>query len=522
MISWKYTFKRLNEEYELANKKKQALDNLCATGKISQLTRDSFTSDIVKAIEDIEKQRQDLAEKMQAKTQEIDGQIKTLEMLLANYEIQHVVGEIDDDIYEREITLLSTSLETSRNELSVLKDATNQLFPSPKPIEAPASIQAEEQAESTPLDVAIETPTIEPTLIETATTEPTSIEIASIEAPLETMQAETAQIQEAPIETPIIEEASMEAPVMDEAPVEEAQFTPAEVEMVNEAAPEEVMAEPVVEEATVNMEEASPMQEPVAEAQVEIETSPSEVSIQTATTEDTPVETAPETQVEVAEIETPTETVVECAFIETPQEETAPIDAPIEDAPEEMTIECAQPEEVITEAAPIDSQVETEDTMVEEASLEAPVEEAQFTPAEVEMVNEAAPEEVMAEPVVEEATVNMEEASPMQEPVAEAQVEIETSPEEVANAEIAPDPTVAVPLQSFEVTEHSPMDMTLEKIMEQTIEEQVNQPVIVEEAHIQTHPLEAPQQAPSEEILDADTATDQTPQTDENEEDTTE
>jgi len=54
------------------------------------------------------------------------------------------------------------------------------------------------------------------------------------------------------------------------------------------------------------------------------------------------------------------------------------------------------------------------------------------------------------------------------------------------------------------------------------IEEQINQPVIVEEAHIQAHPLEAPQQAPSEEIIEADTATDQTPQTDESEEDTTE
>ena len=28
VISWKYTFKRLNEEYEIAKKKKQALDNL--------------------------------------------------------------------------------------------------------------------------------------------------------------------------------------------------------------------------------------------------------------------------------------------------------------------------------------------------------------------------------------------------------------------------------------------------------------------------------------------------------------
>jgi len=183
LISWKYTFKRLNEEYEIANKKKKALDNLCATGKISQLTRDSFTSDIAKAIEEIEKQRQDLAEKMQAKTQELDGQIKTLEMLLANYEIQHVVGEIDDAIYEREITLLSNSLENSRIELSVIKDATNQLFPSPKLIEAPATIVVEAQAESTPVDVPIETATIEPAIVETVTTEPTPVEITPIELP---------------------------------------------------------------------------------------------------------------------------------------------------------------------------------------------------------------------------------------------------------------------------------------------------------------------------------------------------
>ena len=99
VISWKYTFKRLNEEYEIANKKKQALDNLFVTGKISQATRDSFTGDISAAIIEIEKQRKDLAEKMQAKTLELEGQLKTLETLLANYEIQHVVGEIDEESY---------------------------------------------------------------------------------------------------------------------------------------------------------------------------------------------------------------------------------------------------------------------------------------------------------------------------------------------------------------------------------------------------------------------------------------
>ena len=65
---------------------------------------------------------------MQAKTQELEGQLKTLEMLLANYEIQHVVGEIDEESYVREINLLSNTLQTTRNELDVIKQAINQII----------------------------------------------------------------------------------------------------------------------------------------------------------------------------------------------------------------------------------------------------------------------------------------------------------------------------------------------------------------------------------------------------------
>ena len=54
-----------------------------ATGKISSGTRDQFTGDIVKAIADIEVQRKELGERMQAKTATLETQLKTLEMLLA-------------------------------------------------------------------------------------------------------------------------------------------------------------------------------------------------------------------------------------------------------------------------------------------------------------------------------------------------------------------------------------------------------------------------------------------------------
>ena len=84
--------------------------------------------------------------------------------------------------------------------------------------------------------------------------------------------------------------------------------------------------------------------------------------------------------------------------------------------------------------------------------------------------------------------------------------------------EIAPIVEAATPLQSFEVTEHAPTEMTLEKVMEQALDEQLIQPVVVEEAHITTHPLEAPQAAPSE-VEAADN--DQTPQAEESDESTT-
>ena len=123
LISWKYTFKRLNEEYEIANKKKQALDKLLESGKISQSTRDSFTNDINAAIVQIEKQQKELIESMQLKTQELENQIKTLEILLANYEIQHVVGEIDEQIYQQEINLLTTGLR--HNQKRTKRNKTN-------------------------------------------------------------------------------------------------------------------------------------------------------------------------------------------------------------------------------------------------------------------------------------------------------------------------------------------------------------------------------------------------------------
>jgi hypothetical protein len=127
LISWKHSFQKLGEESEAAKKKKQALDSLLATGRISQSTYDAFSNEIDEAMIEIEREQQALQQKMRAKMTELETQTKTLEMLLANFEIQHVTGELDNEVYQRQVDLLSVGIENSRLELDAVKEAVDQL-----------------------------------------------------------------------------------------------------------------------------------------------------------------------------------------------------------------------------------------------------------------------------------------------------------------------------------------------------------------------------------------------------------
>jgi methyl-accepting chemotaxis protein len=197
LISWKHSFKRLNEEYEITKKKKQALDALFENGRISQATRDSFDSDINAVIAEIEKQQNDLLMKMQGKAQELESQIKTLETLLANYEIQHVVGEIDEEIYHREINLLSTGLESAKRELSMILEATSQLSP---PVEeaAPETILPPEE---TPVEETVQNEIAEDIPVVSEETE--VVAEPSPEEPIVTMETTVNEQPEIELETPV-------------------------------------------------------------------------------------------------------------------------------------------------------------------------------------------------------------------------------------------------------------------------------------------------------------------------------
>jgi len=300
LISWKHSFKRLNEEYEIAKKKKQALDNLFETGRISKATRDSFENDINAVIMEIEKQQKDLLAKMQGKTQELESQIKTLETLLANYEIEHVVGEIDEESYQREITLLSTGLETAKHELEVIKEATNQLC---TPVEAPTtepSLPAEESkaeavqnepvenAPVAPAEVEVEVaPSPEEPAMTTEEAVPEPPEIESKETtPAEVPQAEedTPQVVEETAE--VIEDQPQVAEEMPEAIeetpeiIEETLEVTAEMPQVKEDVPQEIADTAEVVEETPELTEEVP--QAVEDAPEAVEELPKEAHPQKA------------------------------------------------------------------------------------------------------------------------------------------------------------------------------------------------------------------------------------------------
>ena len=310
LISWKHSFKRLNEEYEIAKKKKQALDNLFETGRISQFTRNSFNNEIVAAITEIEKQQEDLLAKMQLKMQELESQIKTLEMLLANYEIQHVVGEIDDEIYQREMNLLATGIETAKHELGIIKEATNQLCPPvPAPVTEPSPPQESEAAPAVQ-DQPVENVPIAPAEVEVAAAPDVAAEPVAAE-PVAAEPAATEPCPQEPVAT--IEEA---APVPEQPPVENAEVVPAETPQAAEETPQE----PVI-----TMEEAVPEQPSTESADVVPADAPQVVEDTPQAIEDTPQEVHPQEAPREAQQEVIVEPIAEqteCAE-ETPAEETA-------------------------------------------------------------------------------------------------------------------------------------------------------------------------------------------------------
>jgi len=111
------------------NRKKQALENLHNAGRISQFAYECLNKELLDEIEQIEVRRKALAEKMTNKLNELEEQRMALEMFLANTEMAHAAGEIDDEIHAKESSALDLGLEATKHELNWIKEVVIQLVP---------------------------------------------------------------------------------------------------------------------------------------------------------------------------------------------------------------------------------------------------------------------------------------------------------------------------------------------------------------------------------------------------------
>jgi phage terminase small subunit len=127
LVSWKCSFEKLNEEYGTLLKKRQALSNLFSSGKISQFIYESLDKEMDEAVAEVERQKKVLLDKMNVKSLELQQQIKILELLLAKFEIQYAGGEIEENLYKNEISLISLGLENAKKELNAIKEASEKL-----------------------------------------------------------------------------------------------------------------------------------------------------------------------------------------------------------------------------------------------------------------------------------------------------------------------------------------------------------------------------------------------------------
>ncbi|MBE0511795.1 CdvA-like protein, partial [Candidatus Bathyarchaeota archaeon] len=144
MISWKYSFEKIDKDLELARKKKQALDDLFNSGKISASTYESLDKELTGIISEIEARQKDLADKMTSKIADLENQIGTLEMFLANSEIQYVAGEIDDELHASESNAFSSGLDAVKKQLVAIKEVVTSLMPevvAPPPLSTPSETE---------------------------------------------------------------------------------------------------------------------------------------------------------------------------------------------------------------------------------------------------------------------------------------------------------------------------------------------------------------------------------------------
>ncbi|MEM1586299.1 MAG: CdvA-like protein [Candidatus Bathyarchaeia archaeon] len=139
MVLWKYLFGLASKDLETLKKKKQALEDLLSSNKISQQTYEYLNKDVSEALISIEKYLESLISKMKGRIDDLERQIGVLEIFLANSEMMYAAGEIDYEEYEKQSRALITGIESMKREISEIKSILSP--PTPESIVMAKSVE---------------------------------------------------------------------------------------------------------------------------------------------------------------------------------------------------------------------------------------------------------------------------------------------------------------------------------------------------------------------------------------------
>jgi len=127
LSSWKQSFETVSRELELANRKKQALEDLLAKNRMSRPTYEHLLKGLEEEISRLKTHQRSLAKNMTERAKELQKQIGLIEMFLTTLELHNVGREIDGETYNHRKEILTRGLEATRIELKQIEDALEKI-----------------------------------------------------------------------------------------------------------------------------------------------------------------------------------------------------------------------------------------------------------------------------------------------------------------------------------------------------------------------------------------------------------
>lgn len=143
------SFEIVSQELDLTKRKKQALDDLLASARISQPTYEHLEKGLTDTIGNLEAQQRSLADKMTGWADELEEQIQLLELLLANLEIHHATGEIDEEAYDKQNRAILLGIEATKQDMvdirNILSKTVSEGVETPSAPTTPETTEEPEQ-----------------------------------------------------------------------------------------------------------------------------------------------------------------------------------------------------------------------------------------------------------------------------------------------------------------------------------------------------------------------------------------